>query len=106
MTTTSDPITPVQGELRMLIDGELVEAQSGKTFDNINPATEDVLGQVTDADAADMGTAIGAARRAFDETDWSTNREFRKQCLLQLHEALVADQENIRQELVAEVGCP
>jgi acyl-CoA reductase-like NAD-dependent aldehyde dehydrogenase len=28
----------------MLIDGELVEAESGKRFDNINPTTEEVLG--------------------------------------------------------------
>ena len=37
-----------QGEQRMLIDGELVEADSGRRFDNINPATEEVLGQVPD----------------------------------------------------------
>src|SRR5438270_618102 len=34
------------GEVRMLIDGELVEADSGKRFDNINPANEEVLGVV------------------------------------------------------------
>ena len=33
-----------QGEARMLIDGELVDASDGATFDNINPATEEVLG--------------------------------------------------------------
>src|SRR6185312_12334671 len=43
---------------------------------------------------------------SFDETDWSTNHAFRKQCLLQLHEAIVSEQEELRQELVAEVGCP
>jgi aldehyde dehydrogenase (NAD+) len=32
------------GEVRMLIDGELVEAKSGKRFDDVNPATEEVLG--------------------------------------------------------------
>ena len=32
------------GEVRMLIDGKLVDADSGKRFDNINPATEEVLG--------------------------------------------------------------
>ena len=31
------------GESRMLIDGELVEAAA--TFDNVNPATEEVLGR-------------------------------------------------------------
>jgi aldehyde dehydrogenase (NAD+) len=94
------------GEVRMLIDGKLVEAADGKRFDNINPATEEVLGRVADASAEDMRQAIAAARRAFDETDWSTNRAFRKRCLLQLHDALVAEQEELREELIAEVGTP
>ena len=87
----------------MLIDGKLVEGQAG-TFANINPATEEVLGQVADASTADMHRAIDAARRAFDETDWSTNRAFRKRCLEQLQDALEAEQEQLREELIAEVG--
>jgi acyl-CoA reductase-like NAD-dependent aldehyde dehydrogenase len=51
------------GERRMLIDGELVDARSGATFDNINPAIEDLLGVVADADAADVDRAIAARRR-------------------------------------------
>src|SRR6185437_16729709 len=66
------------GEVRMLIGGDLVEAASGKTFDNINPATEEVLGPVADASTDDMRAAIRSARRAFDDTDWSTNRALRK----------------------------
>ena len=53
-----------------------------------------------------MQRAITAARRAFDETDWATNREFRTRCLLQLAEALAAEREELRAEIVAEVGCP
>ena len=75
-------------ESRMLIDGELVEAEGGRAFDNLNPATEAVIGPVADASAADMERAIGAARRAFDDTTWSTDRAFRKACLMQLKEAL------------------
>jgi aldehyde dehydrogenase (NAD+) len=105
-TIETDRPGTVQGEVRMLIDGELVEAASGKRFDNINPATEEVLGEVADASADDMQRAIAAARRAFDETDWSTDHAFRKQCLLQLQEAIISEQEELRHELVAEVGCP
>jgi aldehyde dehydrogenase (NAD+) len=94
------------GEVRMLIDGELVEAASGKRFDNINPATEEVLGPVADASAADMQRAIDAARRAFDETDWSTNRALRKRCLEQLQAALESEREEFREEIIAEVGSP
>ena len=96
----------VQGEHRMLIDGKLTEAASGKTFDNINPATEDVIGQVADASTDDMSRAIDAARRAFDETDWSTNRELRKRGLQQLHDALDREREALRPQIVAEVGSP
>ncbi len=99
-------MTIAQGEVRMLIDGQLIEAASGKRFNNINPATEEVIGQVADGDAADMRRAIAAARRAFDETDWSTNKELRKRCLLQLQEALESERELLRAELVAEVGTP
>ena len=94
------------GEVRMLIDGELVEASSGKRFDNINPATEEVLGPVADASAEDMQRAIAAARRAFDETDWSTNRALRKRCLEQLADALESEREELREEIIAEVGSP
>jgi aldehyde dehydrogenase (NAD+) len=90
----------------MLIGGELVAAESGAEFGNINPATEEVLGQVADGTKRDMGRAIAAARNAFDETDWSTNRSLRKRCLEQLQEALEAERDQLRAELIAETGSP
>ncbi len=75
-------------------------------FDNVNPATEEVLGPVADASAAEMHRAIDAARRAFDDTDWSTNRDRRKECLGQLQDALESEREELREELILEVGCP
>jgi aldehyde dehydrogenase (NAD+) len=94
------------GETRMLIDGVLVDAQDGRTFDNVNPATEEVLGQVADGSAADMQRAVDAARRAFDTTQWATDRPLRQRGILQLQAALEAEQDELRSELVAEVGCP
>ena len=106
-TLTSGPATgPVTGERRMLIDGKLVDAKSGSTFDNINPATEEVLGPVADGAAGDMQEAIAAARRAFDGTGWGTDRQLRKHCLQQLQSALNAEREQIRAELIAEAGAP
>lgn len=96
----------VNHESRMLIDGRLVESESGHRFDNINPATEEVLGTTTDATRADMERAVAAARRAFDHTDWSRNGELRQTGLRQLQAALEAEREDLRSELVAEVGCP
>jgi acyl-CoA reductase-like NAD-dependent aldehyde dehydrogenase len=91
---------------RMLIDGQLVAAGRGRTFDNVNPADEQVIGAVPDADAADVERAIGAARRAFDTTGWSTDVELRRRCLRQLRDALKAHAEQLRALLVAEVGTP
>ena len=93
-------------EPRMLIDGVLCEAASGKTFANVNPATEEVVGQVADGGEADMDRAIAAARRAFDDTDWSTNRDRRRETLAQLHAALDRHREDLRPNIVAEVGSP
>jgi aldehyde dehydrogenase (NAD+) len=92
-------------ETRMLVDGALVGGETG-TFPNVNPATEEVLGEVADASKADMHRAIDAARRAFDETDWSTNRALRKRCLVQLQEALESEREELRELLILEAGCP
>jgi acyl-CoA reductase-like NAD-dependent aldehyde dehydrogenase len=89
----------------MLIDGKLVDGEAG-AFDVVNPATEEVVGAVADASRADVRRAIDAARRAFDETTWSTDRAFRKRCLGQLQQALEDEQEELREELIAEVGCP
>src|ERR1700689_3598421 len=86
----------VGGEARLLIGGKLVEAKGGKTFENIDPTTEEVLGVTSDASGQDMELAIEAARTAFDETDWSTARAFRSKCLSQLHEALVANIDELR----------
>jgi aldehyde dehydrogenase (NAD+) len=90
----------------MFIDGELTLASSGKTFENVNPATEEVIGLVADGDAGDMARAVGAARRAFDETSWSTDAALRKRALEQLASALRDERELFRAEVVAEVGCP
>jgi aldehyde dehydrogenase (NAD+) len=94
------------GESRLLIDGELVTAADGGTYANVNPATEERLGTVSDATVTDGARAIAAARRAFDTTDWSLDREFRRHCLGQLQAALEKDRESLRRELVAEVGAP
>ncbi|MBN3510606.1 aldehyde dehydrogenase [Mycolicibacterium septicum] len=90
---------------QLLIDGKLV-AGGGGVFETVNPATEEVLGVAADADAEDMGNAINAARRAFDDTDWSTNTALRVRCLRQLRDALRENVEDLRELTIAEVGAP
>ena len=90
---------------QLLIDGKL-ESGSGGTFPTVNPATEEVLGVAADATAEDMGRAIGAARRAFDDTDWSTDTELRVRCIRQLQQALRENADELRELAIAEVGAP
>ena len=89
-------------ETRLLIDGALTDATGGATFETISPSTEVVLGVAADATLGDAERAIAAARRAFDTTSWSTDHAFRQKCLRQLHVALIAQQEKLREILVHE----
>ena len=93
-------------ESRMLVDGKLVPASGGRTYDNINPATEKVIGVSADATTDDIKEAIAAARRAFDETSWSTDPAFRASAIRQLAKAMEEDREVLQQVLIQEAGCP
>ncbi len=66
---------------RLLIDGQWVEAASGKTFASINPATGEVLATVAEGDAQDIDRAVAAARRAFDGP-WRKIKPFERQLML------------------------
>ena len=93
------------GVSALFIDGKPCPGSAG-TFPTVNPATEEVLGVAADADADDMGRAIDAARRAFDETDWSRNTELRVRCIRQLRDAMKEHLEELREITIAEVGAP
>jgi acyl-CoA reductase-like NAD-dependent aldehyde dehydrogenase len=56
---------------QLLIDGKWVPARSGKTFAVEDPATQEVIGQVAEGDAADIDLAVAAARRAFESGSWA-----------------------------------
>ncbi|MDP9073080.1 MAG: aldehyde dehydrogenase family protein [Actinomycetota bacterium] len=56
---------------QLFIDGALVDARSGKTFETLNPATGEILATVAEGDAVDIDRAVRAARRAFDDGPWS-----------------------------------
>jgi acyl-CoA reductase-like NAD-dependent aldehyde dehydrogenase len=56
---------------QLLIGGKWVPAKSGKTFETVNPANEEVLALVAEGDKADVDEAVKVARRAFEEGKWS-----------------------------------
>ena len=90
----------------LLINGTLREAADGRTYANVNPATEQVIGQAPDATRSDVDAAVGAARRAFDDLAWSQDHAFRSRCLGQLHDGIRAEQEDLRRILIDEAGVP
>lgn len=96
----------VRGEPRLLIGAELVTAEDGATFEVEGPATGEPIGVAADASRADLERAIAAARIAFDTTSWASDHAFRGHCLRQLQEAMRAEAETLRCDLVAEIGCP
>ncbi len=60
----------LRGTKQLIIDGKKQPAQSGETFDVINPATEDVIATVSKGGAADIDAAVRAARRSFETKSW------------------------------------
>ena len=57
---------------RHFINGEFVDGARGQVFDTLNPATNQVIGQVAEGTADDIDAAVQAARRAFDSGPWRT----------------------------------
>jgi len=55
----------------LLIDGKWRPSVSGKTFETVDPATNQVICRVAEGDDADIDLAVAAARRAFDSGPWS-----------------------------------
>ena len=58
-------------QTRLLIDGQWRDGVGGKTFETVNPATEEVIAGVTRGTLLDIDLAVKAARRAFDHGPWS-----------------------------------
>ena len=69
-TLTSRRTKPEVRQTQCFIGGQWIPAQSGKTFETVNPATEEVIAQVAEGDAADVDLAVAAARAALDSGPW------------------------------------
>ena len=60
----------LQKQYELFINGKFVKPNSGKYFDTINPATEEKISAIAEANEKDVDTAVKAARSAYDKT-WS-----------------------------------
>lgn len=56
---------------QLFIDGKFVNSDSGKTLTLINPTDESVICKVQSASVSDVDKAVKAAKKAFEEGEWS-----------------------------------
>jgi betaine-aldehyde dehydrogenase len=68
--SSAQPASETPRKYQLLIDGQWVDAASGKTFETPNPSTGATLAEVAEADKEDIDRAVAAARRAY-EGKWS-----------------------------------
>jgi aldehyde dehydrogenase (NAD+) len=79
---------------QLFINNEFVNSVSGNTFETINPATEEVITSLQEAQKEDVDIAVKVARRAFEP--WrNTSTKVRAQLLYKWADAIEANQEYI-----------
>ncbi len=93
-------------EAKLFIDGQLCQAEGGKTYDLISPWTGEPVGKAADASANDVERAIAAARRAFDTTDWGSfeNKDNRLALVKKLRALFEREKDRIGEMAVQEAG--
>lgn len=94
------------GPYPMLIDGQEVASQSGRTFDTFNPSLNQKLASAYEADEADVDRAVKAAQRAYD-TVWSkTSARERAKLLRKLATSFAQRMEQVSWLETLNVGRP
>jgi len=93
-------------EAKLFIDGEIRDAEGGRTYEIVNPWTGGVAGIAADATANDVEAAIAAARKAFDTTDWGSveNRDNRKALVTKLRDLFNENRDRLGDLAVYEAG--
>src|SRR5215470_14355749 len=71
-TITETVRRPQVRQTQCFIGGKWIPSASGKTFETIHPATEEVICEVAEGDKEDVDAAVDAARDAFENGPWAT----------------------------------
>ncbi|MFZ0008014.1 MAG: aldehyde dehydrogenase family protein [Steroidobacteraceae bacterium] len=79
----------------LLIDGRRIPAASGRYFDVVNPATEQVIALVAEADAVDVDAAVRSARAAFEGSWGQIRAAERGQALLRFADVIRRNAEEL-----------
>lgn len=105
MTSRSLPFNAHVDDL--FIGGQWVRANSTARTQIVNPATEEVWGEVPDANQADVDAAVGAARAAFESGVWSEiGASARAQVMLRFADELAARGDAMGTVISSENGTP
>ena len=95
----------MSNDLNFYINGEWVKSESNELIDVINPATEEVIGQVTAGTKEDIDKAVSAALEAF-----STFQQTTKEQRIELLNNIISEYENRYDDFVQiitkEMGAP
>ncbi len=113
-TTTADILVELQPQVakpqagKLFINGEFVDAVSGKTFNTINPATGEVIAGIAEGGKEDVDLAVKAARAAFnDGSDWrKMSTTDRTRVLLKLADLIRANQQELSELETLDTGKP
>lgn len=102
-----DRARAVAPPVRAVIDGKLVGAKSGKTFDNVGPRDGKVVSKVAACEADDIDAAVKAARAAFEDGRWRNKhpRE-KKKIMFRLAELMERDLEELAFLETLDMGKP
>lgn len=98
---------PAPRPARHFIGGQFADARSGRTFDAIDPATEEKTTTVARGDADDIALAVRSARGRFVDGQWSRAKpSFRRQVLFRVADLIEARSDEIVRLQALEMGGP
>ncbi|TWG98581.1 acyl-CoA reductase-like NAD-dependent aldehyde dehydrogenase [Nocardioides sp. J9] len=82
---------------QMFIDGAWDAGTTGRRMQSVNPYTGQVWADFPEGDETDVDRAVRAARRAFEETDWTRRPRYRAEVLRKLADLIERDAERFAQ---------
>lgn len=91
--------------IQHFINGQWVDSTGTTTIDVVNPATEEVFGQIIDGTKEDVDKAVEAARKAFPSFSKTTTEE-RKQLLERIAVEYEKRKDDLAQTVTEELGVP
>ncbi|MFJ8064456.1 aldehyde dehydrogenase [Psychrobacillus sp. NPDC096426] len=91
---------------RHFINGQFVDSESKKSFENINPTTEEVLGIVAEGGKEEVDQAVVAARRALHGAWKTITLEERSKILRKIGDLILERQEELAQLESLDTGKP